>query len=74
MLESVEERGREVNEEGLKSDIKNCYVQSKWGVVVPNCDVTVGDTGGISRNAVYFTFKLDRSNSQQNTHIYSNEV
>jgi hypothetical protein len=29
MLESVEERGREVNEEGLKSDIKNCYVQSK---------------------------------------------
>jgi hypothetical protein len=29
MLDSVEERGREVNEEGLKSDIKNCTVQSK---------------------------------------------
>jgi hypothetical protein len=29
MLEIVEERGREVNEEGLKFDIKNCTVQSK---------------------------------------------
>jgi hypothetical protein len=29
MLDSVEERGQEVNEEGLKSDIKNCTAQSK---------------------------------------------
>jgi hypothetical protein len=29
MLDSVEERGQEVNEEGLKSDIKNCTIQSK---------------------------------------------
>ena len=29
LLESVEERGREVNEEGLKSDIKNCTIRSK---------------------------------------------
>jgi len=29
MLESVEEHGREVNEEGLKSDIRNCTVHSK---------------------------------------------
>jgi hypothetical protein len=29
MLESVEERGRVVNEEGLKADINNCSVRSK---------------------------------------------
>jgi len=74
MLESVEERGREVNEEGLKSDIKNCTVHSKWGTVVPNSDPTIRVTALISRNAVQFTLKLDQSNSQHNTHIYSNEM
>ena len=52
MLESIEERGREVNEEGLKSDINNCTVHSKYGAAVCNCDVTIRVTEVIGRNAV----------------------
>ena len=74
MLDSAEERGREVNEEGLKSDIGNCTVQSKCVAVVTNRNVTFRVTEGISRNTVYFNLKLDVSNSQQNRHTYSKDV